>query len=235
MDVPSGWQSKRIAATSVTGSGGSGDEFTGDGLIVDVFQGTEIVMPADDSSLPLDYDSLLTEQNDGTLVGTFRGDGFPLNIRIAPDGSQVTPEQEAILRHMVASIAFPHIQPGDILAVHVALADPVAQDQWMKAGSRTFILKSTPDGYIALGPVTCREGGQVHTSWTPSQTCPDSTDLAQWSADGTPEAGNAPGFQDALSVHPVIRAWDGTLLALLEFGGDAGHDTSAVPSPSPTP
>src|SRR4051812_42612586 len=63
MDVPSGWQSKRIAATSVTGSGGSGDEFTGDGLTVDVFQGTEVVMPADDSSLPLDYSSLLTEQN----------------------------------------------------------------------------------------------------------------------------------------------------------------------------
>jgi hypothetical protein len=235
MDVPSGWQSKRIAATPVTGSGGSGDEFTGDGLTVDVFQGTEIVLPADDSSFPLDYDRLLTEQNDGTLVGTFRGDGFPLDIRIAPAGSQVTPEQEAILRHMVASIAFPHIQPGGILAVHAALADPVVQDQWMKAAGGTYILRSTSDGYIALGPVTCREDGQVHTQWDPSQTCPDSVNLAQWSADGTPAAGNAPGFQDALSVHPVIRAWDGTLLALLEFGGVAGHDTSAVPSLSPTP
>jgi hypothetical protein len=235
IDVPSGWGSKRIAATSVTGSGGSGDEFTGEGLTVDVFQGTEVVMPADDSSFPLDYDTLLTEQNDGTLVGTFRGDGFPLNIRITPDGSQVTPEQESILRHMVASIAFPHIQPGDILAVHAAFADPVAQDQWMEGAGGTYILQSTSDGYIALGPVTCREDGQVHTHWDPSQTCPDSVDLAQWSASGTPAAGNAPGFRDPLPVHPVIRAWDGTLLVLLEFGGDGGHDTSVVPSPSPTP
>jgi hypothetical protein len=235
MDVPSDWQSKKIAANNVTGSGGSGDEFTGDGLTVDVFQGTEIVIPADDFSFPLDYGTLLTEQNDGVLVGTFRGDGWSLNVRITPDGSQVTPEQEAILRHMVASIAFPHIHPGDALAYHVAFADPVAQDQWMESGGRFFVLKSTTDGYIALGPVTCREDRQVHTHWTPSQTCPDSTDLAQWSANGTPAAGNAPGFQDPLSVHPVIRAWDGTLLAELEFGGVAGQDTGVLPSPSPTP
>jgi hypothetical protein len=235
MDVPSGWQSKRIAATSVTGSGGSGDEFTGDGLTVDVFQGTEIVGPADDSSFPLDYDTLLKEQNDGTLVGVFRGDGFPLNIRIAPEGSHVTPEQESILRHMVGSIAFPHIRAGGILAVHAALTDPVAQDQWMEAAGGTYILRSTSDGYIALGPVTCREDGQVHTHWDPSQTCPDSVNLAQWSASGTPAAGNAPGFQDPLPIHPVIRAWDGTLLALLEFDGGGGQDTSASPSPSPTP
>ena len=105
----------------------------------------------------------------------------------------------------------------------------------MEAGGKRYVLKRTPDGYVAVGPITCREAGELHTSWQPSQTCPDSVDLAQWSANGTPAPNNAPGFLDPLPVHPVLRAWDGTLLADLEISRVSRQGTSPVPSLSPTP
>jgi hypothetical protein len=235
MQVPTTWKSVSIANTQVTGMTGSGQEFTGDGLTVDVFQVEVVVMPADDSTYPLDYDSLLSPLKDGALVGMFRGNGEPVSIRVVAEGSQVTPEQEAILRHMVSSISFPHLQPGDRDGMVAALADPRAQDQWMQVGDMWLILKQTPDGYVALAPVTCREGGQLLTRWDPSSACPDSTALSQWSADGSPDAGNATGFQHPLDVHPVVRAWDGTLLAVLGFTRTGASASDVSPTTTPLP
>jgi hypothetical protein len=231
MYVPSTWTSKAIANTPVTGLSGTGQEFAGDGLTVDVFQGEALVIPRDDPSYPLDYDRLLTQLNDGALVGDLQGNGEPVSIRVTPEGGHVTPEQEAVLRHMVASIAFPHLQPGDRQGMVVAVEDPHQQDQWMQVANEWLILKQTSDGYVALAPVTCADGGLL-THWDPSTTCPDSTQLAQWDAAGSPLPGNATGFQHPIDVHPVVRAWDGTLLAVVGIT-DPGASTDGSPSVSP--
>ena len=232
MHVPDGWASQRIASTPITGFGGSGYEFTGDALTVDVFQGEALVIPGDDSTFPLDYDSLLSPLPDGALAGSFQGNGEHVSIRVTSRDGELTADQEALLRHMVGSISFPHLQPGDRQGMVIAVEDPRAQDQWMQVANEWLILKQTPDGYVALAPVTCQEGGKTLTQWDPSATCPDSTPLAQWSADGTPDPGNATGFQHELDVHRVVHAWDGTLLAVLGITGSAAPSPDAA-APSP--
>jgi hypothetical protein len=224
--VPDSWSTHSIDNSQITGIGGTGVEFTGSGLKVDVFIPESVVFPADDSSFPLNFDSLLSEQA-GVFSGSFTGNGQQFSIRVDPGNGGLTTDQEAIVRQMVGSIAFPHLQPGTVTKGIAVLQHPVAQDQWMQVGDKTLILKITPDGYIALGPVTCSEGGQLQTTWSPSTTCPDDVAKAQWSATGVPGPGNAQGFQDLLDVHPVISAWDGSLLVSLGL--------TTFPSLSPTP
>jgi hypothetical protein len=215
MDVPDGWTSQTISNTSLTGFGGDGQRLSGDALTVDVFQPETLVVPGDDSAFPLDYDSLLSQQKDGGLTGTFQGNGEPVSIRITSRDPALTSDQEALVRHMVDSISFPHLQPGDRQGMVVAVDDPRGPDQWMEVENRSLILKQTSDGYVALAPVTCVQGGETLMHWVPSARCPDSTDVARWLADGAPHPANATGFQHELDVHPVVHAWDGTLLAVL--------------------
>jgi hypothetical protein len=228
MDVPDSWSSHSIDNSQITGIGGTGMEFTGSGLKLDVFTPESVIFPADDSSFPLNFDSLLSEQA-GVFSGSFTGNGQQFSIRVDPGNGGLTTDQEAIVRGVVGSITFPHLQPGTVTKGIAVLQSPVAQDQWMQVGDRTLILKSTPNGYIALGPVTCNEGGQPQTTWAPSATCPDDVTHAQWSATGVPAPGNAQGFQDPLDVHSVIRSWDGSLLVYLNL------TTFPTVSPSPLP
>jgi hypothetical protein len=205
-------------------------EFNGNGLKVDVFIPETVIFPANDSTFPLNFDSALSE-NGGILSGSFTGNGQHFSIRIDPGSESLTTDQETIVRRVVASIAFPHLHPGTVTDGIAVLQEPVAQDQWMHVGDKTLILKTTPAGYIALGPVTCREGGQLQTTWAPSTICPDDVTQAQWSANGAPASGNAQGFQDPLDVHTVIRAWDGSLLVSLNLA--TFPTISPTPSPSP--
>jgi hypothetical protein len=215
MDVPDGWTSQTISNTSLPGFGGDGQRLSGDALTVDVFQPETLVVPGDDSAFPLDYDSLLSQQKDGGLTGTFQGNGEPVSIRITSRDPALTSDQEALVRHMVDSISFPHLQPGDRQGMVVAVDDPRGPDQWMEVENRSLILKQTSDGYVALAPVTSAQGGETLMHWVPSARCPDGTDVARWLADGAPHPANATGFQHELDVHPVVHAWDGTLLAVL--------------------
>jgi len=98
-----------------------------------------------------------------------------------------------------------------------ALKTPKANVEWEQFGDSRVIVTSVEGTTVMLGPVVCNEGGSVMTSWQPSATCPDSIGLAQWDMNGQPAASNAPGYHEVLPVHPVIRAWDGTLLSSLDL------------------
>jgi hypothetical protein len=132
-------------------------------------------------------------------------------------GDAPTAEQLTILQRMVSSIAFVPWRAGERRNGWTALKAPRADVEWENFGDSRVIVMSVEGTTVMLGPVVCNESGTVVTSWQPSATCPDSINLAHWSMIGQPNPGNAPGFHEVLAVHPVIRAWDGTLLSSLDL------------------
>jgi hypothetical protein len=233
MDVPEGWSSKAIASTSITGIGGSGQEFNGDGLTVDVFQGEAVVFPADDSSYPLDADTLLAPTSDGALSGMFRGNGEPVSIRATSSDSRFTQQQEEILRHMVSSISFPHVQPGE--ASHgwtsAGPIDPTQTGQWVPYGNSQIFARFKDGKRSVLAPFPPCSAGTgtfgvdtvVAGRTVISIHCPDG-DVGQWDFAGDPLPGNPTYFDASIQSTDAVLSWDGQLLVQVE-----------VPGSTPTP
>jgi hypothetical protein len=85
-------------------------------------------------------------------------------------------------------------------------ANPLGVIYIMRGPGGTYALDLEPDG--------CGEG--ENETWDPRTLevvldCPDGT-VARFTRDGTPDPGNPPGFTAPLEIHPVITAWDGSLL-----------------------
>jgi hypothetical protein len=184
-------------------------------------EGGPAVGPDADSTFPLSYDDL--DQVDGGLLGTFRGDGLPFDLVIR--FRDPTDQQVEILRHMVGSISFKPWSFGDERNGWVSLHDPstdnapdrTAHISWQQCDKTgCYVLAYGGDGPYGLGPIqTCGEGENM-TADPPSSysivlECPNGS-TQSWAVDGTPAPTNAPGDDVPLDHHPVIRAWDDTLL-----------------------
>lgn len=225
MEIPSTWTSER-ADPSLYGSGGSGQEFRGDGLVLDIYTGTYITIPRDDSSLPLDAGTLL-QPADGGWRGTFEFDGllWTVALRTENGSSAQSPTQSDTISNMISSIAFPSWQPGQTRHGWSALfptsndnpSDRQAKISWqMCANVGCYVLAYRSNPPVLLGPIqTCGEGENMTAD--PSSPypivleCPN--DPAQsWTINGQPAQTNMVGDDQQLAVHPVIMAWDGTLL-----------------------
>jgi hypothetical protein len=169
--------------------------------------------PQDDSSLPLTFKQLAPV--DGGFHIDFRAAGQPfiLSVRLGHGGW--TSDRYAALEQMVSSIRFQPWDVGESRNGWMALEEQRSDVQVEAFGDVEVIVMKTPTGYVMLGPVTCDDGGGPSTSWTPSATCPDDSAQASWDERGRPMPDNAPGWDHQLDVHPVIRAWDGTLLTAL--------------------
>jgi hypothetical protein len=225
MQVPSTWSSQQAPMT-LYGSGGSGQEFRGDGLVLDIYTGTVITIPANDSTLSLDAGTLL-QQTDTGWQGTFEFDGLAWTVALrTEDGSSaLTQTQSEAIANMIASIAFPSWHLGDTRNGWTALfptpndnpAERQAKISWSicdKVGC--YVLAYGNDPPMLLGPIkTCGEGENMTAD--PSSPypivleCPnDPTQL--WTIKGQPAPTNMAGDDQQLETHPVIVAWDGTLL-----------------------
>jgi hypothetical protein len=65
----------------------------------------------------------------------------------------------------------------------------------------------------------CGEGENDFASLDPRGPlleCPDGSEQG-WTVDGQPFPTNAPAFRHAVDLHPVITAWDGTLLTSRDY------------------
>ncbi|MDP9299944.1 MAG: hypothetical protein M3P43_03470 [Actinomycetota bacterium] len=173
------------------------------------------VPPTNDTGPPTSLGDLGIVQGGYQL--DFTADGLPFSLSIRVGGDAPTAEQLTILQEMVSSISFVPWRAGDQRNGWTALEKTKADVQWEQLGGSRVIVLSVEGTTVMLGPVVCNEGGTVVTSWQPSATCPDNTDLATWDISGRPAPGNAPGYQEVLPVHPVVRAWDGTLLSSLDL------------------
>jgi hypothetical protein len=233
IDVPRDWVTKKIDGSDArqvyegaafgsstpdqqpggpTTIGASPGEVT---LLLYHAEGGPPVPPTNDTGPPASLGDLEIVQ--GGYQRDFSADGIPFSLSIRVGGDAPTAEQLTILQQMVSSIAFVPWRAGEQRNGWTALKTPRADVEWEQFGDSRVIVMSVEGTTVMLGPVVCNEGGTVVTSWQPSARCPDSINLAQWSMSGQPDPGNAPGFHEVLAVHPVIRAWDGTLLSSLDL------------------
>jgi hypothetical protein len=228
MDVPASWDSHSFANTSLTGIGGSGEEFVGNGLIVDVYQTELFIMPADDSTYPLEYDTLLAPAKDGTLAGQFRGDGQPFSIRVTAQSPQLSLEQESIVRHMVGSILFPSLRAGERWQGWTSAGpiDPSETGQWVLYGNAQVFARFKDGKRSVLGPFPPCSSGQGAYGFDTvdggrlviSIHCPDG-DVGRWDFEGDPLPGDPNYFDASIQSSDAMLTWDGQLLIQVEMPG----------------
>jgi hypothetical protein len=182
---------------------------------------------SDDSDLPLALSAMDTV--DGGYLLAFQADGIPFTLRIRLGGNAPTTEQLAILQRMVSSIHFVpwHIgeQRDGWTALNPTDQDPLswrtAMISWQSCNSRgCYVLTfGEPDGEYLLGPMKpCGEGENM-TADAPHATdyvivleCPNGS-TQRWTRTGAPAPTNSTGYDAQLEKHPVVKAWDGSLLA----------------------
>jgi hypothetical protein len=182
--------------------------------------------PADDSSFPLSFDNL--EPNEGGHQLSFRGDGlaFILDVRGGPEG-ELSADQEAIVRHMIASIRFEPWESRDTRNGW-SVVDPWSEQDPLAGAAgivwawvwvdedRGWAGVYVPDENVVLGPMPtdCCDQPRYTASTDPRGpliACPGGLDQG-WTVEGSPFPTNPIPFQHTVDVHPVITAWDGTLL-----------------------
>jgi hypothetical protein len=182
-----------------------------------------------DTRFPLTIEDM--DPVDGGFLLAFRADGLEFTLSIRVGGDSPTPEQMSILDRMVSSIAFQPWHPGDERNGWTALspttndnrADQEAKISWQTCDPRgCYVLVYEGDAPYVLGPIeTCGEGENMTADATSPYPivleCPNDP-TQSWSYTGSPSPGNRPGDDVSLDGHPVIRAWDGTLLADLRAG-----------------
>jgi hypothetical protein len=184
----------------------------------------------DDSSLPLTFPRL--DPVDGGYLLDLQADGAPFQLTISIGRDASTSDQLAILQGMVASIHFDPWQgceTRDGWASLCGLSDQTVKAKeagiaWMALSTDLHASGFWVGVYVAgagngavLGPVgSCGEGENETAELTPQTVwiaveCPDGS-VQRWTKDGQPAASNTAPFDQPLAVHPVIRAWDTTLL-----------------------
>jgi hypothetical protein len=190
-------------------------------VVVAHVDGSVFALPRDDSTFPLDPSAAQAIPGPETLssVVSFRGEGVAYTATFG--GQQASAADEQALEAVVRSIRFPALawgqRNGDWVSMGPAddypegkgtadTANPLGVIYIMRGPGGTYALDLEPDG--------CGEG--ENETWDPKTLevvleCPDGT-VARFARDGTPDPGNPPGFTAPLEIHPVITAWDGSLL-----------------------
>jgi hypothetical protein len=165
---------------------------------------------------------------DGGYLLAFQADGISFTLQIRLGTNAPTAEQLAILLRMVSSI---HFEPWHIgeqrdgwTALNPTDQDPLswrtAMISWQSCNSRgCYVLTSgDPIGQYLLGPIKpCGEGENMTadphaTDYVILLDCPDGS-TQRWTRTGAPAPTNSAGYDAQLEKHPVIKAWDGSLLA----------------------
>jgi hypothetical protein len=175
----------------------------------------------DDSSFPLDPTAAQAIPGSEILSSTlsFRGDGTDYSATFGAERASDADLQS--LQDVIRSIRFPALASGQSnggwLSMGPARSFKDGEGTPSTAGRLgvVYVMRG-PGGTYALDlePDSCGEG--ENETWDPQRLqvlleCPDGTE-ARFERDGTPVPGNPPGFGNPLEIHPVITAWDGSLL-----------------------
>jgi hypothetical protein len=186
--------------------------------------GGPVIPPADDSSIPLQYDDLAPSPHGWSM--SFRADGRPFSILVksGEGDEQLSPEHEDILRRMIGSIAFEPWETGGYRDGFLSVGSPEeignAEVLEIPGDLRGWflIVARSETGFTAFGPVgRCGSADPVLEPSAVTFACGDGT-RASYDLAGRPHPGNPEGFRDALEERTVIRAWDGSLLVSILIG-----------------
>jgi hypothetical protein len=179
----------------------------------------------DDSHFPLDPADAHVIPGPGPVssVLDFRGDGLDaFEARFGGWGGG-HPDLYDTLERMIRTIRFKPWELGDVRNGFAAISGDIQDGRGesglvprlgliyeMRIGGVPYVL-DVPD-------VSCEGQNQA---WDPVRKQillegPCYQDI-RYDVDGAPDPANPPGYQQPLERHPVVRAWDGTLLVALDF------------------
>ena len=220
------FSSGEVAAIPSGSSANLGPDPAPGQVILKIFHSTKDPTVENDSTLPLDADTLLHHQGN-EWDGFFHADGIEFVVATyTGDGGALSPQQHDVIQRMISSIAFRPWTPGESRNGFTAL-NPSADTQrewkqagldWQVLGKDVYVYMQDGGNGVLLGPMPgCGEGESDSASTDPRGPvlqCPDGTS-AGWTIDGQPFPTNPAGLQQPLPVNQVIRAWDGTQLSPL--------------------
>lgn len=178
---------------------------------------------SNDSQFPLTWDESPTAP--GSLPYApdlqFRGNGvdYTASVFVGPDASEADIQA---LDRLIGSIRFPTLPPDRVINGWVSLIRPVGHyrkgvgtPEYAGPLSVIYVMRGPQGDYVLdLSPDGC--GESPADEWDANRLevllrCSDGS-VARWERDGSPVAGNRPGFRRPLDQHPVITAWNGDLL-----------------------
>ena len=190
-------------------------------------------LTTDDTRFPVTLDGLGCPLADMLLCGvSVRGGGldFSIEVRRGPDAS---PEDIAAAEALVASMRFRAFRLGEQAHGWASLGRPALYPQgegtpaWVGGRLGVVYVMRGPRGTYALdlNPDACGEG--ENETWDPKTLqiwiqCPAylGTGDMRYDRFGDPDPNNGPKFQTPLEAHPVITAWDGSLLVYMDGSMD---------------
>lgn len=218
LDYPAGWNVDRRDGTVVVTNGMDGGgrvELTIAPVVTSLLD-----LADNDSSFPLDVSEFVP--SDGQRMLQFQGNGVPYTAALTL-GIDAALADAVKMNAVIASIRFPSIRDGDDSGPWHSLGSRgypvgVGTPAFLSDSDLGYLVRA-PHGVYALGPniESCGEG--ENTTWDEAARqilfeCPIGHDV-RYELDGTPVAGNPPGYQQPLNVYRVITAWDGTFLVTL--------------------
>jgi len=190
-------------------------------------------LTTDDTRFPVTLDGLGCPLDTMLLCGTrVRGGGrdFSIEVRRGPDASR---QDIGAAEELVASLRFRALRLGEQANGWASLGRPAlyplgrGSPAWVGGRLGVVYVLRGPKGIYALDldPDGCGEG--ENETWDPTTLqiwvqCPTylgTTDM-RYDRFGNPDPGNASEFRAPLEAHPVITAWDGSLLLYLDGSMD---------------
>ena len=179
----------------------------------------------DDSAFPLDPERFRNStQTTEEPVVRFQGNGLAYEARLFV-GEAVSDHDVDAMLAVIRSLRFPSLAGGEVangwasLGKRSRYAPDRGTSTYGNPWGVIYVVRATRGAYVLdLEPESCGEG--QNQTWDREarqilMECPSGPDV-RYELDGTPVAGNPPAFIQPLDVHPVITAWDGTLLASVE-------------------
>jgi hypothetical protein len=176
----------------------------------------------DDTTFPLDPELFrnLFQTTEAPVVA-FQGNGLAYRARLFV-GEDAADDVLASMLDVVRSLRFPSLAAGTVSNGWMSLGK--VQDYPRDRGTPAFmqrwgviyVVRGTGGAYVLdLHPDGCNEKGG-NQAWDRIRQeilvgCPSIHDV-RYERDGTPVAGNPPGFTRSLDVYPAITTWDGTIL-----------------------
>jgi hypothetical protein len=178
---------------------------------------------SNDSSFPLDADALRNPfQTQEAPVLSFQGNGLAFRARLFV-GELASDADIGAMKEVVRSLRFPSLQGGRQANGWLSLGDgdgspvEVGSPSFAARFGLVYVVRGTGGTYVLdLAPDGCGQGEGEDHRWDRSRMqiwirCPNGRDI-RYERDGTPVAGNPAGHTDALTIHPAITAWDGSIL-----------------------
>jgi hypothetical protein len=186
-------------------------------------------LTTDDTRFPVSLEGLGCPLDNLLLCGaSVRGGGLDFSIEVRR-GANASAEDIAAAEALVASMRFRSLRLGEQAHGWASLGRPALYPKgegtpaWVGGGLGVVYVMRGPKGTNALDldPDTCGEG--QNQTWDPATLeiwiqCPEylGTGDVRYDRFGSPHPGNAPKFQVPLEAHPIITAWDGSLLVYLD-------------------